>query len=110
MTVLPFKFKPFASCVSYRKDAAAAAAALDSERSVGQRTHTSKVGSAYICKICQYIDLCMFCILIAYFLHILLHIEHYFCIFFAYNLQICYVEVYVMAYFLHIFFAYLMHI
>ena len=43
--------------------------------------HISKVGSAYICKICKNIDLCIFCILMAYFIA-------YFCcilsIFFAY--------------------------
>ena len=49
------------------------------------------------------IDLCIYCIFIAYLLPIFVaFFWHIFCIFFAYNLHICYVQVYLMAYFLHI--------
>ena len=43
---------------------------LDDDEDEDDAAAISKVGSAYICKICKYMDLCIFCILIACLLHI----------------------------------------
>ena len=72
-----------------------------------------KLGTAYICKICHYIDSCIFCIYSACFELFSAYFWAYLCIFSAYFLHIWYVEVYVMAYFMHIlclFYAYFEHV
>ena len=78
----------------------------DSDSARRSHHQQSRDGAAQICKICFYIDLCIFCIFDVYFLHIFLTFRMYF----AYILHILHVEQFKLSLVcIGIFYAYFLH-